>query len=80
METNGKISFMPCSKNSPVVKKDIISKIDEESLVANVIIENQNSQQSKTQLLKEYQKLLKNEIITPEEFKKLKNELIFSNK
>ena len=48
--------------------------------VANVIIENQNSQQSKTQLLKEYQKLLKNEIITPEEFKKLKNELIFSNK
>ena len=45
-----------------------------------VIIENQNSQQSKTQLLKEYQKLLKNEIITPEEFKKLKNELIFSNK
>ena len=34
----------------------------------------------KTQLLKEYQKLLKNEIITPEEFKKLKNELIFSNK
>lgn len=48
--------------------------------VANVIIENQDSQQSKTQLLKEYQKLLKNEIITPEEFKKLKNELIFSNK
>ena len=48
--------------------------------VANVIIENQNSQQSKTQLLKEYQKLLKNEIITPEEFKKLKNELIFLNK
>lgn len=39
METNGKISFMPCSKNSPVVKKDIISKIDKESLVANVIID-----------------------------------------
>ena len=34
----------------------------------------------KLNLLKEYQKLLKNEIITPEEFKKLKNELIFSNK
>ena len=39
METNGKISFMPCSKNTPVVKKDIISKIDKESLVANVIID-----------------------------------------
>ena len=39
METNGKISFMPCSKNAPVVKKDVISKINKESLVANIIID-----------------------------------------
>lgn len=28
METNGKISFMPCSKCSPVVKKDIKDRIE----------------------------------------------------
>lgn len=39
METNGKISFMPCSKCSPVVKKDIKDRIEREGLVANIIID-----------------------------------------
>lgn len=39
METNGKISFMPCSKCSPVVKKDIKDRIEKEGLVANIIID-----------------------------------------
>lgn len=39
METNGKISFMPKDSVSPVLKKDISTKIEKSSLVANVIID-----------------------------------------
>ena len=39
METNGKISFMPNSLQSPATKKDINAKVSKESLVANVIID-----------------------------------------
>lgn len=39
METNGKISFMLANKNTPITKKDMLDKINKESLVANVIID-----------------------------------------
>lgn len=39
METNGKISFMPCDKCAPVVKKDIKGSFEKSGLVANVIID-----------------------------------------
>ena len=39
METNGKISFMPKDSVSPVLKKDISTRIEKSSLVANVIID-----------------------------------------
>ena len=43
-----------------------------------VIIENQNSQPNKAQLLSEYQELLKSGAITQEEYDKLKQETLFN--
>ena len=43
-----------------------------------VVIENQNAQPSKAQLLSEYQELLNSGAITQEEFDKLKQELLFN--
>jgi len=39
METNGSISFMPINSSAPATKKDVNTKVNKESLVANVIID-----------------------------------------
>lgn len=39
METNGRVSFLPVNTSSPATKKDVNAKVNNESLVANVIID-----------------------------------------